>query len=434
MRNVLREGLVQEQLLGVNPFQLGMIGSTDDHNSTPGAVEEEDFGTTGHIGNRDRNPTTILARVTPAGIEGNPGGLAVLWAEENSRDALFAAMRRREVYGTSGTRPILRFFGGKEQGLRCGGADFVERAYAGGVPMGGEIGAVRGNASPRFAVLALRDPGTPSAPGNQLQRAQIVKGWVDASGVSHEKVFDVAGDAASGASVDTATCTPQGSGFDSLCAVWEDPEFDREQRAFYYARVLENPSCRWSTYVCNDLAIDCAGGSVPPEYAECCNAAVPKTIQERAWSSPIWYRPEGLARQKSQIAFGKTAGSDVLRLEVQLGVLPSELDVASHDVTITLRDDDEIYAVTIPAGTLATIGQERLAWRDAAGSIGGLRSVLLARRGNGRSVLRLRTVPGTFANADRSDHFVELTVRVGTYQVTTTGLWRVRGTRLVAEG
>ncbi|TMB48895.1 MAG: DUF3604 domain-containing protein, partial [Deltaproteobacteria bacterium] len=135
VRNALKEGLVQEQRLGVNPFKLGLIGSTDTHNATPGATEEQDFGANGHLGLRDHaTPAFMLARVTPAGIEATPGGLAVVWAEENSRDALFAAMRRREVYGTSGTRPILRFFGGRESNLRCRASDFVATAYAGGVP------------------------------------------------------------------------------------------------------------------------------------------------------------------------------------------------------------------------------------------------------------------------------------------------------------
>jgi hypothetical protein len=297
--------------------------------------------------------------------------------------------------------------------------------------MGAEIGAVRGNASPRFGVLALRDPGSPGLPGGKLQHVQIVKGWVDAAGVSHETVFDVAGNPDNGATVDTATCTPSGTGADSLCAVWEDPEFDRSQRAFYYARLVEDPSCRWSQYVCNSLNIDCSG-TVPAAYAECCNAAVPKTIQERAWSSPIWYRPEGLEKVRGQVTYGSTAGSDVLRLELKLGVLPSALDVANSDLTISVRDDDDVYTVTIPAGTLETIGNERLALRDPNGSVGGLRSVLLAKQGNGRSVLRLRTVPRDLAAADRVDHFFAVTVKAGQFEVQKNGLWRVKGPRLVA--
>ncbi len=281
VRNALKEGLVQEQTLGVNPFKLGLIGSTDTHNATPGATEEQDFGAFGHLGLRDHaNPAYMLQRVTPAGIEATPGGLAVVWAEENSRDALFAAMRRREVYGTSGSRPILRFFGGQEAGLHCGDPNFVAAAYGGGVPMGGDIGPVRRTRSPRFGVLAFKDPGTASSPGTQLQRMQIVKGWVDAAGQSHEKVFDVAGNPPNGDDVDTATCTPSGTGADSLCAVWSDPEFDASQRAFYYARVLESPTCRWSTYMCNAAGVDCANpATIPTGYDECCNPAVPKTIQ-----------------------------------------------------------------------------------------------------------------------------------------------------------
>ena len=434
IRNVLKDGLLQERLLGVNPFKLGMIGSTDTHNATPGGVEEADYGTQGHIGNRDRNAANMLARVTPAGIESTPGGLAVVWAEENSRDALFAAMRRREVYGTSGTRPLLRFFAGREPGLRCGDPDFVATAYRGGVPMGGEIGPVRGNRSPRFGVLAFRDPGTPSAPGGLLQRVQIVKGWVDANGQSQEKVFEVAGDADATATVDTATCEPSGPGAESLCAVWEDPEFDPSQRAFYYARLLENPSCRWSTYVCNGLNLDCAvPASVPAEYAECCNPAVPKTIQERAWSSPIWYRPEGPARLRGKLAFGSDPQRDVLQLTLTLGALPPGFDVATQDLVIALQDDDEVFRLTVPAGAMPQVSPGRYAWPAAAANAAGVRSLELQVRPTGQAILRLRTLPRAFPNADRTDHFMQLTVRAGTAEITTAPLWTATARRLTTR-
>ena len=435
VRNALKEGLVQEQRLGVNPFKLGLIGSTDTHNATPGATEEQDFGANGHLGLRDHaTPAFMLARVTPAGIEATPGGLAVVWAEENSRDALFAAMRRREVYGTSGTRPILRFFGGREPNLRCRDPDFVATAYAGGVPMGGEIGPVRGGRSPRFGVLAFRDPGTPTAPGTPLQRVQIVKGWVDAGGQSHEKVFEVAGDPDNGAAVDTATCTPSGTGFDSVCAVWSDPEFKVGERAFYYARVLENPTCRWSTYLCNAQGIDCSDpAAVPAGYAECCNPAVAKTIQERAWSSPIWYRPEGVARVRGVMRFGDQPGEDVLTLGIGLGRMPAGLDPSTQALTVALRDDDEVYRVTIPAGTLRQVRPGRSVWNDATGSIGGIRSLRLRRRGRRSVFFRLRTVPLGLSAADRLDHFIEVSLRAGTAAVTTTPLWHFDGTSLVTK-
>src|SRR5262249_35933567 len=157
--------------------------------------------------------------------------------------ALFDALRRRETFATSGTRPVVRMFGGGLTGVDCSSPDLVRQAYETGTPMGGDVGAAQGGASPRFAVLAFKDPGTKTTPGTDLQRVQIVKGWVDASGTTHEKVFDVAGDANNGASVDPATCAPVGQGASELCTVWEDPQFDRSQRAFYYGRVLENPTC-----------------------------------------------------------------------------------------------------------------------------------------------------------------------------------------------
>jgi hypothetical protein len=433
VRNALKAGLVQEQQLGVNPFKLGLIGSTDTHNATPGATEEQDFGNYGHIGLRDHaNPAFMLARVTPAGIEATPGGLAVVWAEENSRDAIFAAMRRREVYGTSGTRPILRFFAGREADLSCGDPDFVATAYDGGVPMGGDIGPVRGKQSPRFGVLAFRDPGTSSAPGTPLQRIQIVKGWVDAAGQSHEKVFDVAGDPNDGATVDTTTCTPQGAGFDSLCAVWADPEFDASQRAFYYARVLENPTCRWSTYLCNTQPIDCSDSStIPQGYEECCNPAVPKTIQERAWSSPIWYRPEGVAKVRATIRFNDRPQADTLALSINLGALPPGIDPSVQDITIAVSDDDDIFRVTIPAGTLKQVRPDRFLLNNFSGTLGGIRTLRLEQRGTKGASLVLRTVPLDLSRADRVDHFIQISLHAGTADVLTTPLWHFNGRSLL---
>lgn len=290
VRNALEEGLRLNDVLGANPFKLGFIGSTDGHSSLAGGVVEQDFGTTGHLGVRDGSAENILAKIAPGGIVTNGGGLAVLWAEENSRDALFSAMRRREAYATSGTRPIVRFFAGNPPKGACDQADFVEQGYTNGVPMGGEIGPKLGRKSPRFAVMAMQDPGGNGEPSTPLQRIQIVKGWADEDGQLHEKVYEVAGDAHSSASVDLDTCTPTGTGHSSLCSVWEDPSFRPNERAFYYARVLENPSCRWHAYQCLDAGVDC---EVPETITEgfegCCDRPIEQ--QERAWSSPIWYVP-----------------------------------------------------------------------------------------------------------------------------------------------
>jgi hypothetical protein len=143
-----------------------------------------------------------------------------------------------------------------------------------------------------FAVSALKDPGTLDRAGTRLQRIQIVKVWL-AGDETREAVFDVAGDARNGAAVDLESCTPTGPGADQLCAVWRDPAFDPEAPSLWYARVVENPSCRWNAYACLAAGVDCASpGTVPEGLEPCCDASVPKTIQERAWTSPIFYTPE----------------------------------------------------------------------------------------------------------------------------------------------
>jgi len=223
----------------------------------------------------------------------NPGGLAVLYAEENSRPALFAAMKRREAYGTSGPRIGVRFFGGfgLEDDL-CDSPELVAKGYAQGVPMGGELAASAEPAStaPAFVVSALRDPGGNGVPSTPLERIQIVKGW-SSNGRAHEKVFDIGGERGSSADVAHDTCQSEAGGHDQLCRVWRDPEFDASSHAFYYARVVERHSCRWNAWVCLRAGVQCESGDVPSELAACCDESVPTTIQERAWTSPIWYTP-----------------------------------------------------------------------------------------------------------------------------------------------
>jgi hypothetical protein len=289
VREALKRGLELEAEFGANPFRYGLLASTDTHLGTPGLVSEREFP--GH-GGAGAPAGDALPVGLPDALEYGPGGLAVIWAEENTRSALFDALLRREVYGTSGPRPELRLFGGFDLPADlCERSDFVARGYRDGVPMGGIIeGRSDGAEGLRFAVQALQDPGTDTESGAPLQRIQIVKGWLADDGL-HEQVRDVAG-GPSGATVDLASCERRGSGHTRLCSVWEDPEFDPAVPAFYYARVLENPSCRWSQYVCSAARVDCSDSATVRSGLEgCCDPTHRPTVQERAWSSPIWYQP-----------------------------------------------------------------------------------------------------------------------------------------------
>lgn len=298
VRKALKDGILMQEQKGFNPFKFGFVAATDTHTATPGAQPERYYY--GKVGRLDATPA-LRGSVPPNGkmtwdqvvVEPGPArfqqwgssGTAAVWAEENSRDAIYAAFRRKETFATSGPRIRVRFFAGYDfPADLLGRADTVHQAYAHGVPMGGDLLPARGKA-PAFVVQAMRDPNS-----GFLQRVQIVKGWVE-NGQAREQVFDVACsdhgklDTATwrcpdnGATVDLKTCEPtRFKGDTEMQTVWRDPKFDPKQRAFYYVRVLENPSCRWSTW---DALRN--GTPVAPGLAT--------TIQERAWSSPIWYEP-----------------------------------------------------------------------------------------------------------------------------------------------
>ncbi len=286
-RGALRNGLSELARTGANPWRFGFIGSTDTHIAAAGGVEEAPYP--GHAGTVEDEPAERLALPPGAltyGRTGSAGGLAVIWAEENSREALFDAMRRRETYATSGPRIVARFFAGWGYAADlCDATDQLARAYGGGVPMGAELPERPAGEAPVFFVSALRD-----AMGAPLQRIQIVKGWLE-GGQTRERVYEVAGDPDNGATVDEATCTPQGAGFDALCETWTDVDFDPSVPAFWYARVLENPTCRWSRFACLEAGVDCGAIDETDPLFACCDPDVDHRIQERAWTSPIWYVP-----------------------------------------------------------------------------------------------------------------------------------------------
>jgi len=288
VRDILGDGLKREAKLGLNPFRLGMIGATDTHLAAAGLTEEKNYPGHGAGGDTSR----VEVPTVPDSLWFNPGGLAGVWAEENSRESIWAAMQRREVYATSGPRIVVRFFGGLSYSAAiCDSERFAEDGYAGGVPMGGELRLLPGETiRPVFAVSALQDAGTSKSPGTPLDRVQIVKIWLS-GGEIHEKVFDVAGTQGEDAldDLDTSTCSPSKRGASSLCATWRDDDYDPKASTIYYARVIEKPSCRWTGWLCAEQRVDCSRpGSIPEGFEFCCDNSVPKVLQERAITSPIW--------------------------------------------------------------------------------------------------------------------------------------------------
>jgi len=289
VRRALIDGAGFQEMIGANPFKYGIVAGADSHNAFS---DNEEDNYTGVHGNTDKTPEIRLTSGTTVAGEapkdfGTPGATGV-WAPENTREAIFDAIKRKETFGTSGPLIRLRFFGGwaYPKGL-VGGADFVKKAYAGGVPMGQDLPKKPGSAkAPTFAVWALKDPKS----GN-LDRVQIIKGWY-VNGYAWEKIYDVAWSDGRKPDPKTGKLPPVGNTVDiknasyentigdtQLTAVWSDPDFDPAQHAVYYVRVLEIPTPRWSTYDAKALGI----APLPD---------VPATIQERAWSSPIWYTPD----------------------------------------------------------------------------------------------------------------------------------------------
>ncbi|MEO0421888.1 MAG: DUF3604 domain-containing protein [Pseudomonadota bacterium] len=268
VRNALKDGLVLEPELGVNPYRLGFIASTDSHNGIGGTTEEALYS--GNSGDRDDTP---LRRLDGPSAYYNAGGLTGVWATENTRAALFSSLTQRETFATSGTRLTVRSFAGESfEDELCEAPDLLEQAYANGVPMGGELTGLSG-AAPAIVVIAQADPA-----GAPIQEIQIVKGW-SSGGEAHERVFPV-------------VAYGPGGEVASDCQVWRDPQFDPLAPAFYYPRVFEAPTPRWSTHDCSAVNADCAHPELLPEpFAVCCDGSVPETIRERAWGSPIWYSP-----------------------------------------------------------------------------------------------------------------------------------------------
>jgi len=288
-RSALKNGLKVEGELGVNPYKFGLVGSTDSHT---GLSTADDNNFWGKLPASEPGPKRWHHEFmkTPKGTitswEETASGYAAVWATENTRESLFDAMQRKEVYATTGPRMTVRFFGGWDFAATDAKGDIAATGYARGVPMGSDLTPAAAGKSPTFLVAAMMDP-----EGGNIDRIQIVKGWMDAKGALQEKVYDAvwSGERKPGAdgklppvgnSVDLAKATWTNSiGSPQLTQMWQDPDFDPALRAFYYVRVLEIPTPRWTAY-------DAVRFNVKMDKK------VPMTTQERAYTSPIWYSPK----------------------------------------------------------------------------------------------------------------------------------------------
>jgi hypothetical protein len=290
-RAALRNGLALEEKLGTNPYKFGMVGSTDSHTSLATAQEDNFFGK--HSGSepgpeRMEHPMAKMGDQEYEGWSVAASGLAAVWATDNTRAAIFDAMERKETYATTGSRILVRFFGGWEFDASDANTRLpASNGYRKGVPMGGDLYGAPDGQSPKFLVAARKDP----LSGN-LDRIQIVKGWLDNDGDTHERVYDVAWSESDtrrpgadgklppvGNTVDVENAIWTNTiGDPELITVWEDPDFDPAQRAFYYARVIEIPTPRWTAYESKFYGIEAPAES-------------PMTTQDRAYTSPIWYTP-----------------------------------------------------------------------------------------------------------------------------------------------
>jgi hypothetical protein len=344
VRQAYRDGVALEQARGFNPYKFGVVGGSDSHVSVVPYRQKNFFGVHGTV---DDTPQKRIDGATVLGLDSlwvTPAGLSAVWAEENTREAIFAALKRKETYCTTGERIPVRFFGGWSYapGL-VQQRDWVKSAYAEGVPMGADLPPPASGA-PTFAVQAAKDPDSAN-----LDRIQIVKGW-SVNGQSFEKIYDVAWAGDRKPDPETGKVPPVGSTVDlskgtytnsigavELKTVWTDPDFDPSLDAFYYARVLEIPTPRWSTMQAVKL------GRLPPS-----GAGFTPIVQERAWSSPIWYTPSAEAREAAPpsvtVAELKKRGAVALS-DAQLRALVVGKTVAVRN-TVTGQRFEILYGAT----------------------------------------------------------------------------------------
>ncbi len=292
-RSALKLGIQLEETLGVNPFKFGMLGSTDTHTSMSSSREDNYFGKLPHFEpSAKRAMTPFLSdpetgEVLITSWEASASGLAAVWARENTRESIFDAMQRKEVYATSGSRITVRVFAGWDfKADEVERPDFAKQGYDRGVPMGGDLKKAPEGKAPTFMVRAMRDPDNAN-----LDRIQVIKGWLDKEGKTHEKIYDVAVSDGRKIGKDGRCKTPVGNtvnipdasytntiGDPLLTAYWKDPDFDPKQSAFYYVRVIEIPKPRWTAYDAKFFKV-----KMPKE--------VRMTVKDRAYTSPIWYTP-----------------------------------------------------------------------------------------------------------------------------------------------